>query len=101
MIALLIAPFLIGIFFIFLIAFINLGIDDWVESRYNRIINKTNGVKTMQNEYSVTVYDELNGGVDVLTIYAKSFDQVIHKVESDPNHEYEIIDIEKANPLDY
>lgn len=55
----------------------------------------------MQNEYSVTVYDELNGGVDVLTIYAKTFEQVIHKVESDSNHEYEIIDIEKANPLDF
>lgn len=55
----------------------------------------------MKNEYSVTVYDELNGGVDVLTIYAKTYDQVVDKVESDPNHEYEIIEIEKANPLNY
>lgn len=55
----------------------------------------------MKNEYSVTVYDELNGGVDVLTVYAKTFEQVIYMVESDPKHEYEIIDIEKSNPLDY
>jgi len=55
----------------------------------------------MRNEYSVTVYDELHGGVDVLTVYAKTIEQVVYKVESDPNHEYEIIDIEKANPLDY
>jgi transaldolase len=78
-----------------------IGVDDTHESRYNRIINKTNGVKIMRNEYSVTVYDELCGGVDVLTVYAQTFQQVIDKVESDPNHQYEIIDIEKANPLDY
>lgn len=49
------------------------------------------------NTYSVTVYDETSG-VDALTILAKTIDEVVYKVESDPNHEYEIIDIEKADP---
>ena len=45
--------------------------------------------------YSVTVYDELGGGVDVLTVQAKTIDSVIHIVESNPKHEYEIIEIER------
>lgn len=49
----------------------------------------------MANTYSVTVYDELHGGSDTLTIKAKTIDQVVYIVESDPKHEYEIIEIEK------
>lgn len=45
--------------------------------------------------YSVTVYDELGGGIDVLTVQAKTVDSVIHIVESNPKHEYEIVEIEK------
>ncbi len=45
--------------------------------------------------YKVTVYDEVNGGMDVLTVMAKTIDQVIYIVESNPNHEYEIVEIEK------
>jgi len=49
----------------------------------------------MTNTYIVTVYDELHGGSDTLTIEAKTVDQVIYIVESNPKHEYEIIEIEK------
>lgn len=45
--------------------------------------------------YSVTVYDELGGGVDVLTVRAKTIDSVIYIVESNPKHEYEIVEIER------
>jgi hypothetical protein len=48
--------------------------------------------------FEVTVYDELGGGTDTLTIQAKTIDQVIDVVESNPNHEYEIIEIERINP---
>lgn len=48
--------------------------------------------------YEVAVFDELNGGADTLTIRASSIDQVIHIVESNANHEYEIIEIERVNP---
>ena len=48
--------------------------------------------------FEVTVYDELGGGTDTLTIQAKTIDQVIYVVESNPNHEYEIIEIERINP---
>tara|TARA_R110002124_G_scaffold284462_1_gene461779 strand:- start:816 stop:980 length:165 start_codon:yes stop_codon:yes gene_type:complete len=48
--------------------------------------------------FEVTVYDELDGGTDTLTIQAKTIDQVIDVVESNPNHEYEIIEIERTNP---
>ena len=46
--------------------------------------------------YQVTVYDELQGGVDKLTIKADTVDQVIYIVESNPHHEYEIIEIERG-----
>lgn len=49
------------------------------------------------NTYKVTVYDELGGGVDVLTIQAKTVDGVIYIVESNPKHEYEIIEIERED----
>jgi hypothetical protein len=48
--------------------------------------------------YEVEVYDELHGGTDTLKIKANSVDQVIHIVESNPKHEYEIIEIERINP---
>jgi hypothetical protein len=48
--------------------------------------------------FEVTVYDELNGGTDMLTIQANTVDQVIYIVESNPKHEYEIIEIERINP---
>lgn len=48
--------------------------------------------------FEVTVYDELDGGIDKLTVKAKTVDQVIYVVESNPKHEYEIIDIERINP---
>jgi hypothetical protein len=48
--------------------------------------------------FEVTVYDELDGGTDTLTIQAKTVGQAIYKVESNPNHEYEIIEIERINP---
>ena len=47
--------------------------------------------------YSVTVYDELGGGIDVLTVQAKTIDSVIYIVESNPKHEYEIIEIERKD----
>lgn len=49
----------------------------------------------MTNTYIVTVYDELPGGSDTLTIKAKTIEQVVYIVESNPKHEYEIIEIEK------
>ena len=49
------------------------------------------------NTYSVTVYDELGEGVDVLTVQAKTVDSVVYIVESDPKHEYEIIEIERKD----
>tara|TARA_R110001632_G_scaffold158790_1_gene276946 strand:+ start:218 stop:370 length:153 start_codon:yes stop_codon:yes gene_type:complete len=49
----------------------------------------------MTNTYTVTVYDELHGGSDTLTIKAKTIEQVVYIVESNPKHEYEIIEIEK------
>jgi hypothetical protein len=51
---------------------------------------------TIRNTYTVTVYDELDGGHDVLKVEAQTFEQVIHIVESNPHHEYEIIEIEKV-----
>ena len=48
--------------------------------------------------YEVAVFDELNGGTDTLTIHASSIDQVIHIVESNADHEYEIIEIDRVNP---
>lgn len=48
--------------------------------------------------FEVTVYDELGGGMDKLTVEAKTVDQVIYIVESNPKHEYEIIEIERINP---
>ncbi len=48
--------------------------------------------------FEVTVYDELDGGMDTLTVQAKTVEQVIHVVEGDPKHEYEIIEIERINP---
>ena len=48
------------------------------------------------NTYSVTVYDELGRGLDVLTVQAKTIDSVIHIVEGNPEHEYEIVEIEKV-----
>jgi|TARA_R110001606_G_scaffold32721_1_gene98621 hypothetical protein len=48
--------------------------------------------------YEVEVFDELNGGTDTLTIHASSIDEVIHIVESNVTHEYEIIEIERVNP---
>ena len=48
--------------------------------------------------FEVTVYDELNGGTDSLTIEAISIEQVTHIVESNSKHEYEIIEIERVNP---
>ncbi len=49
------------------------------------------------HKYTVTVYDELEGGVDVLTVEAKTIDSVIYIVESNPKHEYEIIEIERLD----
>ena len=49
-------------------------------------------------KFEVIVYDELEGGIDKLTIQAKTVDQVIYIVESNPKHEYEIIEIERINP---
>ena len=48
------------------------------------------------HKYTVTVYDELEGGVDVLTVEAKTIDSVIYIVESNPKHDYEIIEIERV-----
>ena len=47
--------------------------------------------------YEVTVYDEVDGGMDKLVVKASTIDQVIHIVESNPKHEYEIIEIERIN----
>lgn len=49
----------------------------------------------IMNTYTVTVYDELDGGVDNLTVNAKTIDEVINIVEGNPDHEYEIIEIER------
>jgi len=51
---------------------------------------------TDQMKFEVTVLDENTGIVQTLTIAANSHDEVMYKVESDPHHEYEIIEIEKA-----
>jgi hypothetical protein len=53
---------------------------------------------TTMTSFEVTVYDELNGGTDMLKIQANTVDQVIYIVESNPKHEYEIIEIERINP---
>jgi hypothetical protein len=52
--------------------------------------------KETMNTYEVIVYDEVCGGMDKLTVQAKTIDQVIYIVESNPKHEYEIIEIEKV-----
>ena len=49
------------------------------------------------NTYEVVVYDEVCGGVDKLTVKAKTIDKVIYIVESNSKHEYEIIEIEKVS----
>lgn len=46
--------------------------------------------------YKVTVFDEVDGGYDVLTVNTKTLEIAIYLVESDPLHEYEIIEIEKV-----
>jgi hypothetical protein len=46
--------------------------------------------------FEVTVFDEVDGRTDVLTVRASSLDSAIDKVEGDPNHEYEIVEIERA-----
>lgn len=55
----------------------------------------------MTNTYAVAVYDELHGGTDTLTIEAETIDQVIYMVESNPKHEYEIIEIEMTDNNEY
>ena len=55
----------------------------------------------MTNTYEVAVYDELHGGSDTLTIKAKTVDQVVYIVESNPKHEYEIIEIERVDDNEY
>ena len=51
----------------------------------------------MSNTYIVTVDDELHGGSDTLIIKAKTVEQVVYIVESNPKHEYEIIEIERVD----
>mgnify|MGYP003978962975 CR=1 FL=1 len=63
----------------------------FIDQRNKQGLNK-------MTSFEVTVYDELNGGTDTLTIQAKTIDQGIDVVESNPNHEYEIIEIERINP---
>lgn len=41
--------------------------------------------------YGVTVLDEMTGQIDHLIVEADTLEGMIHKVESDPDHEYEII----------
>ena len=48
--------------------------------------------------YSVTVFDETIGYLEVLTITVATMDDAIYKVESISTHEYEVIDIEKEDP---
>ena len=55
----------------------------------------------MTSTYEVTVYDELYGGTSTLTLEAKTIDQVIYMVESNPKHEYEIIEIERVDDNEY
>ena len=45
--------------------------------------------------FKVEVYDEIHGGTDTLKIKANSIDQAIYIVESNSDHEYEIIEIER------
>ena len=55
----------------------------------------------MTSTYEVTVYDELYGNTGTLTLEAKTIDQVIYMVESNPKHEYEIIEIERVDDNEY
>ena len=48
--------------------------------------------------YSVTVFDEEIGYLEVLTITAATMNDAIHRVESDWTYNYQVIDIEKEDP---
>ena len=44
--------------------------------------------------YTVTVLDEMTGQIDHLIVKSDTFEGMIYKVESDPDHEYEVIEYE-------
>ncbi len=45
--------------------------------------------------FEVTLFDELDGNHEMLTITANTVDEAIHAVESNTHHQYEIIEIEE------
>jgi len=48
--------------------------------------------------YSVQALDCATGRIHDMTVTAKDLDSVIDRVEGDPDHEFEIIEIEKVTP---
>jgi len=46
--------------------------------------------------YSVQALDCLTGQIHDLTVTGKTLDSVIDKVEGDPAHEFEIVEIERV-----
>ena len=46
--------------------------------------------------FEVTVLDEMDGRVDVLTVRASTLQNALNQVEGNPKHEYEIIEIERV-----
>lgn len=48
--------------------------------------------------YSVTVFDETIGYLEVLTITAATMNDAIQRVEGDWTYNYQVIDIEKEDP---
>ena len=48
--------------------------------------------------FSVQALDCATGRIHDILVTAKTLDSAIDKVESDPDHEFEIIEIEKVTP---
>ena len=55
--------------------------------------NKQHGIETMKT-FTLSVIDCITGYTDVIRVKAKTREEAIDLVESDPEHEYEIIEFE-------
>lgn len=52
----------------------------------------------MTSRFSVQALDCKTGDIHDITVTATTLDSAIEKVESDPDHEFEIIEIERLTP---
>ena len=48
--------------------------------------------------FEAIVYDEVDGGTEKVVVKASTLDRAIEIIEGNPQHEYEIIEIERVNP---